>query len=216
MGFSIRAGVLAAFFVVLYATGHLVGARAHLPAQGEVKPAAVPLTIGEWRGRECPVNQRLLDQREAVVERVYEGPQGLTAHVVIVYSRNWRGIHPPEMCLTAIGWRMRREFTVDLRVPGGPAGRARALVMDRQGGKLGGVYLYADQGTISDSWASLVGRMLDSSREVRCLLGVYIEDTRKGQPDEALTEAARAFCLAVLPYVQLSAKSDGVTGRREH
>jgi hypothetical protein len=167
------------------------------------------MKIGEWHGRDCPVSEKLLQQREAVVERTYKGPESLEAHVVIVYGRNWRGIHPPPMCLTAIGWRMRREFTLDLGLPAGGKARIRAMVMDRRGETLGGVYLYADREAVSDSWTTLVGRMMDAPQAVRCLLGVYVVDGGRKKTGEALVEVARKLCEALLRYVQRSFASSG-------
>jgi hypothetical protein len=204
VGYQARTLAIAAFFFLVYLGGRWVAATTRVPVKGDVDVSSVPMRIGQWEGQDCSRSEAIADQREGVVERIYRGPGGLVARVIVIYSRNWRAIHPPEMCLTAVGWRMHREFTVDVAVPDGVKGRARALVMDRHGDTLGGVYLYVDKDRVSDSWASLFARMVDSSQETRSLLAVYAQNPVRQSTGEQLTETARQLVTALLPHVQRS------------
>lgn len=207
MGIKTRVAAVAVFFVALYFAGRMLAANTKMPVKRDVNVSVVPRHIDGWEGRDCPVNQKLLEDRENVIERVYTGPNGLIARLIVVYSRNWRSIHPPEMCTTAVGWRMFREYTVDISLPGGLSGPARALVMHRKGDTMGGVYLYADASTITDSWTNLFGQMVAAPQKLSCLLAVYVLDPKKKTPGEELVKTARQLCEKLLPYVQKSLKS---------
>lgn len=206
-----RTLAIAAFFCVVYAGGRWVAATTKIPIEGDVNTSSIPMKIGKWTGRTCVENQKLSDQREGVVERIYQGPDELQAHIVVIYSRNWRGIHPPEMCLTAAGWRMEREYTSNVDVPNGPEGRARALIMGRQGRTLGGVYLYVGRNHVSDSWSGLFSRMVDSPQEVRSLVAVYAQDGAGRLTGEQLSNTACKFATTLLPYVQRSIRNTSST-----
>ena len=69
----------------------------------------LPLKLGEWNGRDEPMDQDVLDRTQATewVNRVYENPNrpGKALKLWINYSRTGLNLrHSPEVCLPSGGW----------------------------------------------------------------------------------------------------------------
>lgn len=72
----------------------------------EAKMAEFPMKIGEWQGKDLPLNERdyeILETKNLVM-REYKNPKGESVYLYIIYSGdNRRALHPPEVCYTGGG-----------------------------------------------------------------------------------------------------------------
>ena len=91
--------IIAAISMAAYFPGRVdIGAK--------TKVADFPLAIGEWQGRDLPVDEKsyaILETRNLIM-RDYENPAGEVVNLYIVYSEdNRKTSHPPEVCILGEG-----------------------------------------------------------------------------------------------------------------
>ncbi|MGH0028188.1 MAG: exosortase C-terminal domain/associated protein EpsI [Myxococcota bacterium] len=97
---------------------------------------ALPYRIGDWRGRDVPLEDdvsRLLDATENV-QRVYVGPAGSLVWLYVGYygtERGGRPEHTPWVCYPTAGWEIASAETVTGR--GEPPHRVNELVVEQAG-----------------------------------------------------------------------------------
>ncbi len=96
------------------------------------KFAGLPIEIGEWKGKDVALSERIyeiLETRDVIV-REYTNPEGEVIELAIVRSANKRSaFHPPEICYLAGGVELL-DKTVETVDFGGPYQfKANKLVM---------------------------------------------------------------------------------------
>jgi len=177
----------------------------------EINVSALPLRVGDWVG----VEQHVVSQavaplaRDAVVQREYERADGTAVTVALIYSNKWEGLHPPEHCLVAGGWKVVRETTVDLTY-GADHRRARANIVTAQkppGGELVELYLFADAKKTTATWiqqyAELMTRHGRSGGQASCLLLVSHQGEKLVNPQDSMA-IVKDFTEVFLPHVHRS------------
>lgn len=83
--------------------------------------AAVPLTVGEWRGTEDEVDDRTYEILETknVLSRMYENPKGEKIHLLLVSSSEDRRVaHPPEVCYLSSNYAITNENEETMSIAG--------------------------------------------------------------------------------------------------
>jgi len=78
----------------------------HRGGKDEPQMSEFPKTIGEWEGKDIPLEDRdyqILETKNLIV-RDYKNAQGQSVMLYIIYSQeNRRALHPPEICYTGGG-----------------------------------------------------------------------------------------------------------------
>ncbi len=116
---------------VLTTAGLLVGALVllHSISHGERRALrrplkAFPLALGSWRGRDLPIEQRIVQAAgvDDFLSRVYTDTMGQTVGVYVGYygtQQTGDSIHSPKNCLPSAGWEPVRAERLSVQV--GPA-----------------------------------------------------------------------------------------------
>ena len=124
-----RRGILAATFLVLgVAAQATLDAAMNRPRPKLNAPLArLPMQIGDWIGRDEPMEADILDRTQAdeYLNRAYEDPRrpGRTLRLWINYSNQGLNLrHSPEICLPSGGWTKLETMTkvIPIERPSGP------------------------------------------------------------------------------------------------
>ena len=177
-----------ATIVALVVGTQLLGARAIVPEQNGPPPAAVrglslPPTVGSWTGTPVTVNPAVFEmlRPDVAVQKRYAlgevrassatlssatAPLGWVDSIVI-YSRDARGFHAPEICLTAGGWTINSKESRVVRV-GDKTLDVTLVTGDRRGAQTHLAYFFADTQSQATGWVAMlarqaVGRVLQRS-----------------------------------------------------
>ncbi|MDE2506957.1 MAG: EpsI family protein [Planctomycetota bacterium] len=107
--------------------------------------STLPLALGEWLGRDVPVDERIIEQAQTddFLNRVYESSthRGVQLKLWINYSKKGDNMrHSPEICLPSGGWTKLESDCLVLEVerPGGAPVRLSRLAY-KQGELVQGV-----------------------------------------------------------------------------
>jgi EpsI family protein len=171
LGFA--AGVLAVTSLVAQAAYNGKAGRWHGPSE-------LPLTIGDWHGREGgPLDAETLAvlRADGLINRVYarDSARSPVDLYVAYYARQQPGvsIHSPLHCLPGTGWEVQSAGSLGLTSSNGVPGEARKLIAQKNRDRA--LVLY---------WYSVHGRMVGSEAASRLyLLG---DRLRLGRNDAAL------------------------------
>ncbi len=188
---------------------HYVVAASSSGDVAEIRADRLPLQVGQWRGVEQAVTPKAVAPlaRDAVVQRTYRSAAGETVSVALIYSNKWEGLHPPQHCLVAGGWKIVRETTTAIRYPGGPRQTQANVVTAEsdEGGRLVELYLFADARGTSASWIeqylALLSRNGRAGGKSSCLILVAHETPTPSDEAQAIDLTAR-FVERFVPYVQ--------------
>ena len=86
------------------------------PAQ-EAQMSSFPLTIGEWQGKDVPLDKSAYEilATHNLIMREYHAPNQPIVYLYIIYSSgNKKSIHPPEICYTGGGNTMIEKSVIPL------------------------------------------------------------------------------------------------------
>lgn len=179
-----------------------------------IRLAALPLAFGSWSGAEEAVASKAVAPlaRDAVVQRTYRRGDGKAVSVALIYSNKWEGLHPPEQCLVAGGWKVVRQTTIDL-VYGSDRRAAMGNILTAARpprGWLVELYLFADARKTTSTWiqqyTELLTRHGRSGGQASCLLLVSSE-SHEGEAEGGRAVAlVQQFAQDFLPYVHASLK----------
>jgi EpsI family protein len=199
----------AAFVLVLLAAAGIYSAR--VKSAESVVPreplAALPLTIGEWHGRDsAPLADDVLGQLgvDDYVTRQYARRNRVAVGVYVGYYASQRQgdtIHSPQNCLPGAGWRPVETAVIELPVANRAVPVNQFVIqkgLDRQ------VVLYWYQGrgrVIANEYANKVGLMFDAARLHRTNGGLV----RMIAPVTSTVESAKldvaAFAAVLFPFL---------------
>jgi EpsI family protein len=164
---------------VLAVTSFVTQAAYHSKPGLWLGPSQLPLTLGDWQGREGgPLDAETMAvlRADGVINRVYaRADQSPVDLYVAYYARQQPGvsIHSPLHCLPGTGWEVQSAGSLDLPSSRGITGEARKLIAQKNRDRA--LVLY---------WYSVHGRMVGSETASRLyLLG---DRLRLGRNDAAL------------------------------
>lgn len=126
------------------------------PAQ--VKLGDIPSKLGEWKGEDIPIPERVYEILETkdVLMREYTNPNGERVVLMIVYSAlNREAFHPPEICYLGGGRELLNKNLemVEAGCPGkNSAIRANRLLMKDRFGKEIAWYWFTAGGKVTDNY----------------------------------------------------------------
>lgn len=173
--------------------------------------AELPLRFGRWRGTDQAVVSKAVAPlaRDAVVQRLYVRDDGAKITLALIYSNKWEGLHPPEQCMVANGWKVVRETTVDLTYGTNRTTATGNIVTAAKepDGRMVELYLFADASKTTSTWVrqymELLTRHGRSGGQASCL--VLVANERRGREDDGDSVAiVRQFAQDFLPYVHAS------------
>ncbi len=136
------------------------------PRQAQYQPdfATVPLRIGDYQGRDLPVDESIYRYLAAggMLEREYEGPAG-PVRLTILYAADWRSVHSPTGCYPATGWEVLEDRAVDFP-PQAASGstkplHARLLRVRKGEQERLAVFSFAYAGGTTADWAQMTIRV---------------------------------------------------------
>ena len=172
--------------------------------------ASLPLRLGEWAGRDEPLDERVRveSQADEYVNRIYEHPArpGRPLALWINYSRTGLNLrHSPEICLPGQGWRKVESLCRVLTVrPAGAASLSITKLGYAQGELVRGVgfwyYIFGE-----GPWERYVRRLPITSRSSHGRTtrgsGLTVEVFCPGDADPD-GQALRDFAAALLPALE--------------
>ena len=163
----------------------LLGARAIVPESQGPPPAAIrnlnlPLRAGAWTGVPVTVNPAVFEmlRPDVAVQKRYalggakssvETLSSATAprnwvDAIVIYSRDARGFHAPEICLGAGGWTIDSKEARQVRADGKTLD-VTLVTGERRGAQTHLAYFFADTKSQATGWVAMlakqaVGRVL--------------------------------------------------------
>lgn len=148
---------IALLSLTLAALIYLWQSRNTLPAQ--VRLEDIPLKLGEWKGEDIPISERIYQLLETkdVLMREYSNAKGERVVLAIVYSGANRGsFHPPEICYLGGGRELLNKGmeTVELGEPkkSSSAMQVNRLLMQDQAGKEIAWYWFTAGSKVTDNY----------------------------------------------------------------
>jgi EpsI family protein len=199
----------AAAIVMLIATGVYTASadrETHVPRQ---PLAAMPLQIGQWKGRQAPpFADDVLEQLGAdeYVNRHYVGHSDAPIALYIGYYASQRQgdtIHSPRNCLPGAGWQPVEAGMFRVRAGEQEVSVNRTVVqkgLDREVV----LYWYQGRGRITgNEYVNKIWLILDAARMHRTDGGLVRLITPVVTDTVRATEDAAAFGTALLPYLSL-------------
>lgn len=169
----------------------------------------LPLSLGEWRGYEFPVDDRVKEilETEFIISRNYTNPAGKHVFLSIVYyPDNKIGFHNPESCNTGVGMKVLDNRLVPVVVPG--AEGRRNLVVNRlvlgMGGPSKVIYYFFVTGTaMTGNYPEFRWEMLKQQLVFRRPSGAQVQiHVPVRESVEATLPPMEAFSAALVPVLQ--------------
>lgn len=115
--FWIRYFIFIVFLLVF--AGISIGLRYNRPAKVQVDISQIPLNVGQWHGKEIPVEKETKDilETDMVLLRRYSNPSGDVVDLAIVYYKDSRvALHLPESCLMGQGSRLTERKPENIKI----------------------------------------------------------------------------------------------------
>ena len=177
-----------ATIVALVVGTQVLGARAIVPEQSGPPSAAIrdlnlPPRVGRWTGQSVTVNPAVFEmlRPDVAVQKRYalgdaksssETLSSATAprnwvDSIVIYSRDARGFHAPEICLTAGGWQINSKEARQVKV-GQQKLNVTLVTGERRGAQTHLAYFFADTQSEATGWVAMlakqaVGRVMQRS-----------------------------------------------------
>ncbi len=142
--------VAAVLYHGLSASGISDGAHTHTPLA--IPLEKLPLTLGQWKGRDVPLPENVVKIAGATsyLNRDYFTPDGRRVNLYIAYYDHVmeRVPHGPTICMPYHGWEKRQEEIVTLaeRVPGHDKLLVKKLLYERNLSQMALFYWYSANG----------------------------------------------------------------------
>jgi EpsI family protein len=134
----------------------LQASRPALPPSG-VGLRNLPLTVGQFRGRELPPDESVFAYLGAdeMVDRVYVDDEAEQAvKVSVVFARGWRALHSPRACFKNQGWSVIDDKPIDIPVSGQAQEpiHGSLLIMQKGDSRMATAYTFVAGAATTGSW----------------------------------------------------------------
>jgi len=129
----------------------------------EIDLTKLPLEIGQWKGKDLPVEQNIRDILETnmVMIREYFNKSGVGIVVAVVYYKDSRvALHLPESCLLGFGSVLTERSLLEINIPGEKNFFANRLQIENSLGKYSVLYFYQAKDFFTASYYKFRLRML--------------------------------------------------------
>ncbi|MGE5280663.1 MAG: exosortase C-terminal domain/associated protein EpsI [Deltaproteobacteria bacterium] len=123
-------------------------------SEEEPQVARMPMQIGEWSGRDLPVEElsyQILETRNLILREYARG--GEKVYLYIIYSTDNRKVsHPPEVCFEGGGISIIDKEKISLELADGRLVPANRLKVEKEGLENIVYYLYKAGGHYTDNY----------------------------------------------------------------
>ncbi|MBI5874120.1 MAG: EpsI family protein [Candidatus Omnitrophica bacterium] len=176
-----------------------------VPASKEdVLVSKLPMNIGDWQGKDLPVEEvayQILETRNLILREYTRGQD--TVYLYIVYSQDNRKVsHPPEVCFEGSGITIVKKEPIVLEVSGNKEVFANKLTVEKAGVTNLVVYWYKAGNYYIDNYLKQQLRIALSRLQLKHTSGALIRisaEVDASHPDKAL-EDIRVFARDVSAY----------------
>lgn len=173
-------------------------------AKEETLVSALPLKIGDWQGRDLPVEEdayEILETRNLILREYTRGEDKV--YLYIVYSQDNRKVsHPPEVCFEGSGITIVKKEPIVLELTGNNEVLANKLTVEKAGAANIVVYWYKAGNYYIDNYLKQQLRIALSRVQLKRTSGALIRlsaEMDPSNPDKAM-ENIRAFARASSAY----------------
>jgi len=173
---------------------------------GVLYTQSIPVTIGDWHGRDLPVSGRTYDilETEDIVTREYSNSSGDRVFLSVVFARSNRKVaHPPEVCFAGGGWSRIDRGVHSISVSGRNL-KLNRLVLQRGAERQIAMYLYKSGKRLTNNYyAQQLNIILNGMlhRNVSSAL-IRVSSYSASGDIEKSTELAGEFARTVIPIVE--------------
>jgi EpsI family protein len=171
--------------------------------------AAIPITLGDWRGEDRELDRISLEtlRPDVYLVRQYETDEGRGLNVTIIYGHKKSNFHSPALCFLGSGWNIVEKKKISTRVGGDDSGgrnlEMTRLLLQKGGDKAVVLYSFLSPGGNTASWNVLQARLLGASLLGRQPRAALLRLILPVQGDEKATDrAAEDFLRELDPYVR--------------
>lgn len=172
--------------------------------KGEMLVSKLPMQIGEWKGKDLPVDARaieILETKNLILREYSKGEDKL--YLYIIYSQDNRKVsHPPEVCFEGSGITIVKKDKIPMELAENEKIFANRLVVEKEGLSNLVVYWYKAGDNYTDNY--LKQQLLASFNRLRlkhasaALIRISAEVTPTN-PDRAF-ENVKAFAKEASAY----------------
>lgn len=122
------------------------GYRADTVSLPETKLTSFPFVVSGWEGEDTEFDTKvfLVLKAEVTVSRSYRmnSEDAISYHNAAWTDQDHLCPHPPELCYTTVGWGIKKEKTVELKLSTAPPVNARLLTLENEGQRINVLYWY--------------------------------------------------------------------------
>lgn len=166
-------------------------------AKEDVLVSKLPMQIGDWQGKDLPVEEvayQILETRNLILREYTRGQD--TVYLYIVYSQDNRKVsHPPEVCFEGSGITIVKKEPIVLEVLNNEEVYANKLTVEKAGVTNLVVYWYKAGNYYIDNYLKQQLRIALSRLQLKHTSGALIRisaEVDQSNPDKAL-EDIKAF-----------------------
>jgi len=167
-----------------------------------------PLEIGQWQGRDLPVEEEVLQvlQTRDVMVREYKNGQSDTVYLAIVYSQGERAaFHPPELCYLGGGAQLLGKAVEPVTLANGRTLKTNTLSMKDKKSLFKAWYWFAAGGDFTHSYYRQQLKLLYNWLRYRSKQGALIRVSAAINPEniEESESKAKGFIREVVPVIEV-------------
>jgi len=195
----------------------VLAARSAVPLRESRSPldpnslGGLPLQIGNWVGRDVPLDETLVDATgaDAYINREYSrhnGPGEVLVYVACGANVNEVMSHRPTGCYRYAGWTLESRQTTGLQLPDTSSVPCTVYEFSRQGSRTGAEkmvvlhYCFAE-GQYFDEVMKVMAEGLRGFRTVRWAAQVQIAATQRALVTAVAGDAVWDFAVASVPLI---------------
>jgi len=175
--------------------------------------AALPLEIGEWRGRDVPLDAAILraaDVDDYVYRKYTRRTDGATVDFYLAFGMRARDLapHRPEVCNPGAGWTMRHVRDVTLDPSTGDHLPARVFIFQAPGrGQVAVLNYYIIDGRVCEDVGLLRSRLWRGQASVRYMARFQVSrgfgaDSAEGSTVDVVSDFAADATATVCELVE--------------
>jgi EpsI family protein len=197
-GFKVRYVFLIIVLVFSAAIAVGVQIRMNPGMKGSLDISGIPLTLGEWKGVNIPVENDIKSilETDMVLMRQYAHDSENPVSLAVVYYKNSRvALHLPESCLMGQGSRLINRGTTKIALINDNSFEANTLLVSKDGFRILVLYFFETGNLRTNSYFNFRWRMLMNKLKGRETGGALIRFTTEvtGENDAKSLEKLKKF-----------------------
>jgi len=185
--------------ILVFKIQHVAGSTV-----SQIDLAQLPLSVGNWKGKEVEVEDKIYEWLETkdVIMREYTDGSGKPVNLSIVYSKGSRStFHPPEVCFSGGGFSLKEKGYDSVTLKNGSTLRMTKLVLLHNKGILNSWYWFSAGNRFVPSFYQQQIKLLSDALKGKRMEGALIRVSSEC-PDQQSAERAKRFIAAITPYLR--------------